>query len=108
MHRKINEPFFIRRHLMHVLFCGFLNNRMKTQNLKAIFKFQNGQRFKQRYAGLTMAELIKAVWDFDICLCPKCGCPAMKKAPYNPYALLRQTFSRLQINTILHIFLKLS
>lgn len=78
---------FIRRYLMHVLPCGFqkiryygfLNNRMKNKNLKAIFKLQNGQRFKQRFAGMAMAELLKAVWDFDIRLCPACGHPAMKQ-----------------------------
>ena len=77
---------FIRRYLMHVLpsgfqkirYYGFLNNRMKAKNLKAIFKLQNGQRFQQRYAGMTMAELLKAVWNFDIRLCPECGHPAMK------------------------------
>lgn len=78
---------FIRRYLMHVLpsgfqkirYYGFLNNRMKTQNLKMIFKLQGGQRFRQRYAGLSMAELIKAVWKFDVCLCPVCGHAAMKQ-----------------------------
>lgn len=78
---------FIRRYLMHVLpsgfqkirYYGFLNNRMKQKNLKLIFKLQNGQRFKQRFTGMTMAELIKAVWNFDISLCPKCGHPAMKQ-----------------------------
>lgn len=83
----LDNTEFIRRYLMHVLPCGFqkiryygfLNNRMKTQNLKVIFKLQNGQRFKRRYAGLTMAELIKAVWNFDICRCPQCGCSAMKQ-----------------------------
>lgn len=78
---------FIRRYLMHVLpssfqkirYYGFLNNRMKHKNLAVIFKLQNGQRFKQRYAGMTMAELIKAVWKFDLCLCPECGQPAMKQ-----------------------------
>ena len=78
---------FIRRYLMHVLpsgfrkirYYGFLNNRMKHKNLKVIFKLQNGQRFKQRYSGMTIPELLKAVWDFDICLCPQCGHPAMKQ-----------------------------
>lgn len=78
---------FIRRYLMHVLpsgfqkirYYGFLNNRMKKQNLKIIFKLQGGQRFRQRYAGLTMAELLKAIWKFDICLCPKCGHVTMKQ-----------------------------
>ena len=83
----LDHTEFIRRYLMHVLpsgfqkirYYGFLNNRMKTQNLKVIFKLQNSRRFKQRYAGMSMAELLKAVWNFDICLCPKCGHPAMKQ-----------------------------
>ena len=87
--RRITLPNteFIRRYLMHVLppgfqkirYYGFLNNRMKTQNLKIIFKLQGGQRFRQRYSGLSMAELLKAVWKFDICLCPVCGHAAMKQ-----------------------------
>lgn len=80
-----NEEF-IRRFLMHVLpsgfqkirYYGFLNNRMKAQNLKLIFKLQGYQRFKRRYSGLSIAELLKAVWDFDVCCCPECGCISMK------------------------------
>jgi len=52
---------------------------MKHENLKVIFKLQNGQRFKQRFAEMTMAELLKAVWKLDVCLCPECGHPAMKQ-----------------------------
>ena len=78
---------FIRRYLMHVLpsgfqkirYYGFLNNRMKMQNLKIIFKLQGTQCFHQRYAGMTIAQLLKAVWDFDICLCPACGKSSMKQ-----------------------------
>ncbi len=76
---------FIRRYLMHVLpsgfqkirYYGFLNNRMKRKNLKLIFTLQGHQRFKRVYSGLTVAELIKAVWNFDTSICPKCGCTAM-------------------------------
>lgn len=86
-HITLEHTEFIRRYLIHVLpsgfqkirYYGFLNNRMKNKNLKVIFKLQNGRRFKQRYAGMTMAELLKAVWNFDICLCPECGHPAMKQ-----------------------------
>ena len=28
---------------------------------------------------MSMTELLKAVWKFDISLCPKCGKPAMKQ-----------------------------
>ena len=79
---------FIRRFLMHVLppgfqkirYYGFLNNRNKTRNLKAIFKLQGHQRFKARYTGMSMAELLLAVWKTDICLCPVCGRRGMRPA----------------------------
>lgn len=78
---------FIRRYLMHVLpsgfqkirYYGFLNNRMKATNLKVIFKLQGYQKFRQRYSGMSMAELLKAVWKFDICICPECGHATMKQ-----------------------------
>lgn len=81
-----NEEF-IRRYLMHVLpsgfqkirYYGFLNNRMKNQNLKLIFTLQGHQRFKQQFTGMTMAELLKAVWNFDISICPECGHTSMKQ-----------------------------
>ena len=77
---------FIRRYLMHVLpsgfqkirYYGFLNNRMKSLNLKMIFKLQGYQKFRQRYTGMSMAELLKAVWKFDIRICPECGHAAMR------------------------------
>ena len=56
--------------ILDIIETGFLNNRKKRKNLRVIFQLQNGQRFKQRYQGMTMAELLKAVWNFDICLCP--------------------------------------
>lgn len=76
---------FIRRFLMHVLpsgfqkirYYGFLNNRTKTKNLKIIFKLQGYQKFKQRYAGLSITELLKEIWNYDIHVCPACGCLSM-------------------------------
>ena len=59
-------------HLPHFLMAAEDLNRLNSQ-------YQFGQRFKQRFAGMSMAELLKAVWDFDICLCPACGHPAMKQ-----------------------------
>ena len=78
---------FIRRYLLHVLpagfqkirYYGFLNNRMKSRNLKVICKIQGRLRFKQRFAGMSMAELLKAVWNFDICVCPECGHATLKQ-----------------------------
>lgn len=77
---------FIRRYLMHVLppgfqkirYYGFLNNRGKSRNLKQIFTLQGHQRFRRRYADLSMAELLKAIWDIDIHICPECGCHGMQ------------------------------
>ena len=86
-HREItlDNTEFIRRYLMHVLpkgfqkirYYGFLNNRGKSKNLRLIFTLQGKQRFRARYTGMSMAELIKAVWKFDICTCPECGCHRM-------------------------------
>ena len=83
----ISHEEFICRFLMHVLptgfqkirYYGFLNNRMKSRNLKIIFRIQGGQRFRQRYAGLSMAELLKAVWNIDLSICPECGCASMQQ-----------------------------
>ena len=83
----ISHEEFIRRFLMHVLpagfqkirYYGFLNNRMKSRNLKVIFRIQGGQRFRKRYAGLSMAELVKAVWNIDLSICPECGCASMQQ-----------------------------
>lgn len=77
---------FIRRFLMHVLpsgfqkirYYGFLNNRMKSKNLKLIFKLQGYQKFKRKYMDLSIAEMLKAVWNYDIRICPECGCMSMK------------------------------
>ena len=83
----LDNEEFIRRFLMHVLpsgfqkirYYGFLNNRMKSKNLKLIFTLQGHQRFKRRFTDMSIAELLKAVWDFDICICPECGHRSMKQ-----------------------------
>lgn len=79
---------FIRRYLMHVLpggfqktrYYGFLNNRYKSVNLTLIFTLQKHQRFHEKYAELSMAELLKTVWNVDVNICPKCGCDHMQHA----------------------------
>lgn len=84
----LSNTEFIRRYLMHVLpsgfqkirYYGFLNNRMKSKNLKLIFKLQGCQRFRRKYTGMSMAELLKAVWNFDISVCPACGFRTLKPA----------------------------
>ena len=58
--------------IQKIRYYGFLNNRMNQKNLKIIFKLQNGCRYKQCYTGLNMAELLKSIWNFDICLSPQC------------------------------------
>lgn len=80
-----NEEF-VRRFLLHVLpsgfqkirYYGFLNNRTKKKNLELIFKLQGFQRFKSRYTGMTMAQLLEAVWNVNIHVCKECGCMNMR------------------------------
>lgn len=81
-----NEEF-IRRFLMHVLppgfqkirYYGFLNNRMRSQNLKLIFRLQGYQKFRQRYTGMSVAELLYAVWGVPVHVCTECGCMRMRQ-----------------------------
>ncbi|MDU2935997.1 MAG: IS91 family transposase [Coprococcus phoceensis] len=83
----LSHEEFIRRFLLHVLpagfqkirYYGFLNNRMKSRNLKLIFRLQGCQRFRQRYAGFSMAELLKAVWNIDLAGCPECCRASMQQ-----------------------------
>jgi hypothetical protein len=83
----LSHTEFIHRYLMHVLpagfqkirYYGFLNNRMKSKNLKVIFRIQGYQNFKRRYTEMSISELLKAVWNFDIRICPDCGCCSMKQ-----------------------------
>ena len=56
---------------------------MKSANLMLIFKLQGGQRFRYRYAGMSMAELLKAAWGFDISVCPACGVRCFKTGGEN-------------------------
>lgn len=81
----LNNEEFIRRFLLHVLpsgfqkirYYGFLNNRTKKKKLELIFKLQGYQKFKSRYTGMTMAELIEAIWKVNIHVCKVCGCMHM-------------------------------
>lgn len=83
---SIKNTEFIRRYLMHVLpsgfqkirYYGFLANRYKSRNLRLIFTLQGHQRFKARYTGFSIAELLKVVWKVDISVCHVCGCQNMK------------------------------
>ena len=83
---SLNSTEFIRRYLMHVLpsgfqkirYYGFLANRYKSRNLRLIFTLQGHQRFKARYTGFSIAELLKVVWKVDISVCHVCGCQNMK------------------------------
>ena len=51
---------------------------MRSKNLKMIFRIQGGQRFRSRYTGMTMAELMKTIWKIDFSICPVCGCHQMR------------------------------
>lgn len=71
---------FIRRFMQHVLpagfqkvrYYGYLGNRTKAQNLKLIFRIQGSQKFKSRYQGHRMDELLKAAFNIDVHICPVC------------------------------------
>jgi len=71
---------FIRRFLLHVLpkgfqkirYCGFLNNRFKSRNLLAISRLTGRVLSKPRLSGLSVADIILALWAVNIRACPMC------------------------------------
>ena len=84
----ITNEEFIRRFMLHVLpsgfqkirYYGFLNNRSKKKNLQIIFTIQRHQRYTSMLSGLSMDEVLKKVWNYDIHICPCCGKPTMRNA----------------------------
>lgn len=82
----LSNEEFIRRYLLHVLpkafqrirYYGFLNNRMRSKNLKLIFDLQGHQRFQRKLDGMSAKEILLAVWRIDISVCPCCGQRTMK------------------------------
>jgi len=82
----ITNQEFIRRLMMHVLpfgfqkirYYGFLNNRSKKRNLEIIFRIQGHRKYRAMLTGLSMDEILKRVWGYDLHVCPKCGCCNMR------------------------------
>ena len=71
---------FIRRFLMHVLpkgfqkirYYGFLNNRFKSRNLALISRITGKLRSYPRLTGLSMPDIILALWNVNIRIFPIC------------------------------------
>ena len=84
----LSNEEFIRRFLLHVLpkgfqkirYYGFLGNRSKRKMLRIIFELQGHQRFRQRLAGLSISEVLREVWNYDVRICPCCGSFGMRPA----------------------------
>ena len=84
----ISPDEFIRRLMMHVLpdgfqkirYYGFLNNRNKKKNLSIIFRIQGHQKFTSKFTGVSVSEIMKSVWNYDISICPCCGKSSMRHA----------------------------
>ena len=78
---------FIRRFLLHVLprgfqkirYCGFLNNRFKSRNLMIINNITGKIPPARKLAGLSMADIILAVWGVNIRICPACNCESLRQ-----------------------------
>ena len=84
----LSNEEFIRRFLLHVLpkgfqkirYYGFLGNRTKRKMLCIIFDLQGRQHFRQRLAGLSISEVLREVWHYDVRICPCCGSFGMRPA----------------------------
>lgn len=77
---------FLRRFLMHVLpsgfqkirYYGFLNNRSKKRNLTLIVKLTGKALFQSKFRSMNHGELLQALWNINVRLCPECGCCSMR------------------------------
>ena len=84
----LSNEEFIRRFLMHVLpkgfqkirYYGFLCNRSKKRMLRIIFRLQGHQRFHRKFDGLSVADVLREAWGYDVRICRCCGCLAMRPA----------------------------
>lgn len=71
---------FIGLFLQHILpsgfhrfrFAGYLTNCKKNENLKLIHKLRNTVYTGNPYRTMKTAELLKTLYDRDICTCPEC------------------------------------
>lgn len=85
---SVSPEEFIRRLMMHVLpsgfqkirYYGFLNNRGKQKNLHILFRIQGHRKFVSLFTGSSTADVMKAVWKYDISICPCCGKRSMRHA----------------------------
>ena len=48
-------------------YYGFLNNRMKSANLKLIFRIQGKQKYKSHLSEMTIPQIMKQLFHKDIC-----------------------------------------
>lgn len=79
---------FMRRFLMHVLpkgfqkirYYGFLNNRFKRDNLNLIATLLSKKLFVATLKTMKKDDLLKALWNIDINICPSCGGYNMRHA----------------------------
>jgi len=77
---------FIRRFLLHILpkgfqkirYFGFLNNRFKSRNLMIISRITGKLLAARRFAGLSVAEIVLAVWGVDVRTCPICSSKTLR------------------------------
>ena len=72
---------FIRRFLMHVPPKGFvrirhygiLSTRCKTAKMTRCRLLLKQEQRKAQLKGMPVSEILKKLWDIDICTCEKCG-----------------------------------
>jgi hypothetical protein len=84
----ISNEEFIRRFLQHVpphgfqriRYYGFLSNRCKKESLALLFKLVGRHESHSLYYGMSMEELLLAVWGVNVRICKECGCESMRNA----------------------------
>ena len=78
---SVSGSEFIRRFLMHVppkrfvriRHYGILATRCKSGKMELCRKLLKQEQRKSRLKGISIPDILKILWDVDICTCEKCG-----------------------------------
>lgn len=87
---------FIELFLQHVLprgfnrtrFAGYLTNCQKTKNLKLIHRLRNSIYYGDPFRVMKTADLMKNIFNIDICKCPLCSAMMHRLPRGMPYSFM--------------------
>jgi hypothetical protein len=92
----VSGESFIRMYLQHILpsgfhrfrFAGYLANCSKHKNLLLIHRLRNTSYLGNLYKNISTAELMRLLYNKDICVCPECSGKLIQLPRGTPISIL--------------------